>query len=213
MKTSIYPLLICLIIVSCTGDAQRKTPKSKAELIGLSKAYFAGGCFWCVEAIFQSVKGVEEAISGYAGGEMVNPSYELVSAGVTDHAETVEIYYDPNIVSYTTLLKVFFESHDPTTLNRQGPDSGTQYRSAIFYQTNEERDKIRSFIKKLESEGIFTEKIITEVTKLGKFYDAEAYHQEYEYNNPDNPYVQGVSIPRLNQFKEKLPELLKEDIH
>ena len=178
--------------------------------ISQKKAYFASGCFWCVEAIFESVTGVEEAISGYAGGKDKTATYGKVSSGRTRHAETVEVLYNPEIVNYKTLLKVFFGSHDPTTKDRQGPDSGPQYRSAIFYKNPAEKAAAESFIKKANSGKFFGSKIVTEVVPFTQFFPAEAYHQNYEVNHPGNPYVRRVSIPRLNRFKAKFPELLKE---
>ncbi len=177
---------------------------------GLATAYFASGCFWCVEAIYQSVEGVIDAVSGYAGGEKENPSYEEVSRGETDHAEAVKVIYDPKKVDFKTLVVVFFGSHDPTTLNRQGPDRGTQYRSIAFYSNEEEKAIIEEYINKLEKENTFSSSIVSEVKQIRTFYDAEDYHQEYESNHPENPYVQSVSIPRLRAFQAKFPELLKE---
>ncbi len=184
-----------------------------AELEGLSKAYFASGCFWCVEAVFESVNGVKEVISGYAGGTTVNPTYEQVGSGRTGHAESVEVYYDPKVVSYETLLVVFFGSQDPTTLNRQGPDVGTAYRSVLFYQGETEKNLAEAYIKKLDASGQFKAKIVTEVVPFKAFYPAEDYHQNYEKLHADNPYVRNVSIPRLRKFQEKYPELLKAGAH
>ena len=189
------------------GDAMQK------DLSGYHRAYFASGCFWCVEAVFESVKGVEEVISGYAGGENKNPTYEEVSAGVTGHAESVEVYYDTTVIDYPTLLKVFYGSHDPTTLNRQGPDAGTQYRSAIFYQNDQEKMIIEAYIQNLKDTKVFDGPITTEVSPLDKFYPAEDYHQDYERKNPSNPYVRAVSIPRLKKFQESHRDLLKENVH
>ena len=178
----------------------------------LPVATFAGGCFWCVESGFEHVPGVVEAVSGYTGGPEKNPTYRQVSSGATGHAEAVEVYYDPEVVSYATLLKVFFGSHDPTTLNRQGPDRGAQYRSGIYYQTEAEKAAIEAYIQELVAEGVYTrEEITTEVAELTKFWPAEDYHQEYEANHPNQPYVRSVSIPRLNRFKAQYPELLKEE--
>ena len=173
-------------------------------------AYFASGCFWCVEAIFESVKGVEEAVSGYAGGFTKSPNYQSIGTGRTGHAETVAVYYNPNIVSFQTLVDVFFGSHDPTTENGQHPDYGTQYRSIAFYQNEKEKQIIENTIQKLNKEE-YKGKIVTEVTRFTKFYEAEAYHQNYEKLHPNNPYVKNVSIPRLNRFKKKFPELLKNE--
>jgi peptide-methionine (S)-S-oxide reductase len=175
----------------------------------LKKAYFAAGCFWCVEAIFESVNGVEEAISGYAGGTTKNPTYTQVSYGRTDHAEAVEVFYDPSVVSFETLVKVFYGSHDPTTLNRQGPDRGSQYRSVAFYTNADEKKAIEKITKNL-NKTVYNNKIITKIQKLDVFYIAEDYHQDYEKLNPNQSYVQAVSKPRLNKFKAKFPELLKK---
>jgi peptide-methionine (S)-S-oxide reductase len=165
-------------------------------------AYFGSGCFWCVEAIFESVKGIEYAESGYSGGKVKNPSYNQICTGTTGHAETVKVVYDPKIISYDDLLRVFFNSHDPTTLNQQGPDKGTQYRSVIFYATDEEKEKAKAYIQKLLINKKF-KSITTECTLFEKFYKAEDYHQNFERDNPDNPYVISVSKPRLNAFKKK----------
>jgi peptide-methionine (S)-S-oxide reductase len=187
---------------------------SQDELNKLSKAYFASGCFWCVEAIFESVEGVKEVISGYSGGSKENANYSDVSAGITNHAESVEVYYDASVVSYETLLKVFFGSHDPTTLNRQGPDAGRQYRSAIFYQNEEEKEAAENYIETLYKDKVFKEgTITTELSPLTAFYPAEDYHQDYERRNPNQGYVKAVSIPRLKKFQSKYPELLKKNSH
>lgn len=191
-----------------TNSGEKTTiPNKKKNLEDLDVAYFASGCFWCVEAIFQSVEGVEEAVSGYTGGEEKNPTYSEVSAGRTGHAEAVKVYYDKEVVSYETLLIVFFDSHDPSTLNRQGNDAGTQYRSGIYYETAEQKTAIDAYIKNLRDNGT---KVTTEVAEYKEFWDAEDYHQEYESLHPNNGYVKAVSVPRLNKFKAKHPELLKE---
>ncbi|GLR15957.1 peptide methionine sulfoxide reductase MsrA [Portibacter lacus] len=182
-----------------------------ADLEDLETAYFASGCFWCVEAVFESVKGVEEVISGYAGGKKSTANYSQVSAGKTAHAEAVEVYYDPSVISYETLLKVFFGSQDPTTLNQQGPDRGTQYRSSIFYKNDAEKLAAEKYIAKLTEDKVYDSPIVTEVVPYKAFYDAEDYHQDYERNNPNQPYVRAVSVPRLKRFQAKYPELLKEN--
>ncbi len=175
-------------------------------LESLQTAYFASGCFWCVEAVFESVTGVQEAVSGYSGGPSKNPTYKEICTGKSGHAESVKVYYDSSLVSYETLVDVFFNSHDPSTLNRQGPDSGTQYRSAIFYETDAEREISNNAIKALRSAGT---KVTTTVSPLDVFWDAEDYHQDYEESHPNQSYIQSVSIPRLNAFKLKMPEVLK----
>ena len=186
---------------------------SPQELQKYETAYFASGCFWCVEAIFESVKGVKEVVSGYSGGKEKNPTYEQVGYGRTTHAEAVEVYYDPKIVSFETLVKVFFGSHDPTTLNRQGPDKGAQYRSIAFYKNESEKKIIKDYISELENKKVYSAPIVTEVKPFSVFYDAEDYHQDYEKNNPNNSYIRNVSVPRLKRFQAKFPELLKNQSH
>ncbi len=172
------------------------------------EAYFASGCFWCVESIFESLVGVEEVESGYSGGKTKNPTYYQVLTGKTGHAESVRIVYDENKISFKKLVEVFFASHDPTTLNRQGPDIGTHYRSIAFYQNKSEKEIILNEISKLEENDIYRE-IVTEVKKFDKFYIAEDYHQDYKVNNSNNPYLLKVSVPRINDFKRKFPTILK----
>ena len=186
---------------------------SAQELQQYETAYFASGCFWCVEAIFESVRGVKEVISGYAGGTEENPTYEQVSYGRSTHAEAVEVYYDPEVITFTELVQVFFGSHDPTTLNRQGPDRGPQYRSIAFYKNESERQIIQAYIQALTDNNVYNSPIVTEVTAFTIFYKAEDYHQDYERRNPDNPYIRNISIPRYNRFKKNFKEYLKEDAH
>lgn len=175
----------------------------------LSKAVFAGGCFWCVEAVFERVEGVEEAISGYAGGTTADPTYKKVASGMTDYAESVIVYYDSTVVSYDELLTAFFAGHDPTQLNRQGPDVGPQYRSAIFYADTYEKARAEAFIQQLEESGKFQKPIVTKLSPLSTFYTAEGYHQDYIVHNPNQPYVVGVSMPKIEKFMKAHPELLK----
>lgn len=176
----------------------------------LQTATLAGGCFWCLEAVFDDVKGVEGVESGYAGGKIVNPSYREVCNGTTGHAEVVQVHFDPNVVSYRDLLNVFFAIHDPTTLNRQGADVGTQYRSAIFYHDDEQKKIAEELIKDLNSQKIWGNPIITEVEKLDKFYMAEDYHQEYFAKNPYQPYCMAVVAPKVSKFRKHFLELLKK---
>ena len=208
---SILVLQTCISKPKPTDNSERIWSPQKITQNNYAKAYFASGCFWCVEAIYESVKGVIEVYSGYAGGITKNPNYYQIGTGRTGHAEAVEVIYDPNLITYATLVQVFFGSHDPTTPNRQGPDYGSQYRSIAFYRTNEEKNIIEKYIKILEDGNYFQKEIITEIKFLEKFYYAEQYHQDYEKNNPDNPYVKNVSIPRLRKFQKKYPELLKEN--
>ncbi|MCK0147539.1 peptide-methionine (S)-S-oxide reductase MsrA [Arenibacter sp. F26102] len=184
-----------------------------SELQQYETAYFASGCFWCVEAVFESVKGVKEVVSGYSGGKEKNPTYEQVGYGRTTHAEAVEVYYDPKVISFETLVKVFFGSHDPTTLNRQGPDKGAQYRSIAFYKNDSEKKIINDYISILEKEKVYSDPITTEVKPFTIFYKAEDYHQDYEKNNPNNSYIRNVSVPRLKRFQAKFPDLLKDKSH
>jgi peptide-methionine (S)-S-oxide reductase len=209
MKFSLIPLLFIAISACSQVTESIKTEKKvHKNLDSLQTAYFAAGCFWCVEAIFESIEGVEEVESGYSGGTEKNPTYELVCSGKTKHAETVKIYYDSSKVNYNTLLEAFFGSHDASTLNQQGPDFGVQYRSIVFYESAQEKEYTEKYIQKLLNEKVFP-KITTEIVPLVKFYKAEIYHQNYEETHPDNPYVKSVSLPRLNRFKEKYVRILK----
>ncbi len=173
----------------------------------MARAYFASGCFWCVEAIFESVKGVEEVISGYSGGHTKNPSYEDSNTGSTGHAEAIEVIYDPAMVSFSTLVDVYFGSQDPLQMNGQGPDMGSQYRSILFYKNEKEKEIVITKKKQLSEKLGST--IAAEIMPFEKFWVAEDYHQDYEAQHPDNPYIQNISIPRMNKFKAKFPELLK----
>ena len=211
MKISLIPLLFIALTACSQGVETVKTEKKvNKNLDSLQTAYFAAGCFWCVEAIFESIEGVEEVESGYSGGTEKNPTYELVCSGKSKHAETVKIYYDSSKVNYSTLLEAFFGSHDPSTLNQQGPDFGVQYRSIVFYENENEKNLTEKYIKNLLAQKAFP-KITTEVVPLVKFYKAEIYHQNYEEMNPDNPYVKRVSQPRLIRFKEKYNSILKNN--
>ena len=187
-------------------------PVQTEAVDGYERAYFASGCFWCVEAVFESVKGVKEAVSGYSGGTIKNPTYKQVSYGKTNHAEAVAVFYDPKVISFRNLVLVFFGSQDPTTLNRKGPDRGRQYRSIAFYQNSDQKKIIEDIIAEL-NETVYDDQIVTQVLPFQKFWQAEGYHQNYERNNPKDPYIQGVSIPRLNRFKKQFPELLKDNAH
>jgi peptide-methionine (S)-S-oxide reductase len=221
MKTTILFLSFIFTIASCSGTPSKATDSKgessneaqsahkKAQNVQTNTvAYFASGCFWCVEAVFESVIGVGDVISGYSGGSAADANYELVSAGRTNHAESVAVHYDSTKIDYPTLLKVFFGSHDPTTLNQQGPDRGKQYRSSIFYRNLKEKERALNYVQELLKKGTFS-KITTEIVPFEAFYAAEDYHQNYEHNNPNNGYIKSVSVPRLNRFKAKFPELLK----
>lgn len=211
-------LFVFIVLFNCENQAQ---VNSKQQAVinaapievplenGMARAYFASGCFWCVEAVYESVIGVEEVVNGYAGGFTDNPTYDLSNTGSTGHAEAVEVIYNPNIISFSQLVDVYFGSQNPTQVNGQGPDKGSQYRSIIFFQTEAQKqiilEKKDALAKKLNAT------IAAEVYPFQKFWVAEDYHQNYEKRNPNNRYIQGVSIPRLNKFKSKFPKLLKQN--
>jgi peptide-methionine (S)-S-oxide reductase len=182
-----------------------------AKVKGEQTAVLAGGCFWGVEAVFEHVKGVIRAESGYAGGSADTAQYRAVTSGRTGHAESVHVTYDPSQITYGQLLKVFFAvAHDPTELNRQGPDIGTQYRSAIFYANDEQKRIAESYIAQLDQAKIFSDKIVTQVVPLKRFYEAEGYHQNYLVNHPNEPYIVYHDMPKLESLRKELPELYKE---
>jgi len=200
MKVSSYLLLAVLALTACS-------PVSAAE----QKAVFAGGCFWGVEAVFEHVKGVIDVRSGYAGGSKDTANYDTVSEGTTKHAESVEVRFDPNKVSYEQLLSVFFTVvHDPTELNRQGPDVGPQYRSAIFYNSEAQKTAANAFIAKLKASKAFSKPIVTEVVPLGEFFVAEDYHQDFMKKNPDHPYIVYHDVPKVAALKKQFSELYVE---
>ena len=176
----------------------------------LKNAYFASGCFWCVESIYESLEGVNDVVSGYSGGWLKSPSYRQVLTGKTGHAESIKVSYNPNQISFSKLVEVFFASHDPTTLNKQGPDIGPHYRSIAFYETNEEKIIIEKEIKRLLDNKIY-DLIVTEVKNFEIFYLAESYHQDYKIKNPNNPYIWNVSVPRIQKFKSNYSDFLKKD--
>lgn len=199
MKYSITIILATLIYSGSTDISYGQNIK---------KAYFASGCFWCVESIYENLKGVKEVYSGYSGGSVENPTYYQVISGRTGHAEAIEVIYDSNVIDFKTLVKVFFGSHDPSTLNRQGPDVGTHYRSVAFYDSEQEKKIIEKEIKKLLDKKIYN-LITTEVLKFNKFYRAEEYHQDYKKKNPNDIYIMRVSNPRISKFKMDFKEIIK----
>lgn len=176
----------------------------------MQKVVFGAGCFWCVEAVFQRLRGVISVTPGYAGGEKDNPNYYAVANGTTGHAEVIEVAYDSKVISFDILLSVFFAFHDPTTLNRQGNDVGTQYRSAIFYTTFEQKEESVRFIENLEAEKTFANKIVTEIKPLEKFFEAESEHKNYYNNNQDQPYCQFMIDPKIAKLRTKFSHLLKD---
>jgi len=213
MRTfAILLFMSALAMTSCAQKDKNTSPESKKEsLSGYAVAYFAAGCFWHEEALFESIKGVSEAISGYAGGTASHPTYEEVATGETGHAESVAVYYDPGVVSYETLLQVFFEGQDPTQVNGQGPDWGTEYRSIAFYTTDTEKKEIEDYIRKLAASGKYHAPIATQVVPFKKFWVAEDYHQDFIRKHPDQGYVQAVSIPEIRKFQQAHPDLVKPD--
>lgn len=215
MKSHLFIFLLSFIVVTTVACGQQnKVPNktvhpSSKELSKCSQATFAAGCFWHEEALFESVKGVKEAVSGYSGGNTKNPSYESLETGNTGHAETVNVYYDSSVISYPELLKVYFAGQDPTQVNGQGPDLGTQYRSIAFYRNNREKGAIENYIKKIQPS--YKQPIAAQVMPLSKFWEAEGYHQNYIENNPNGGYVQHVSIPEIIAFQKEYPAMVKPD--
>lgn len=206
-------LIILAFCFGCDGQAKKNGQEVKQVSLvapqGKAIAAFAEGCFWCSEHIFEAVTGVDSAVSGYAGGLVPNPTYELVNTETTGHAETVLVYYDPSIISYAELAKVFFTSHDPTTPNQQGPDVGSSYRSILFYITPEEKTQATDALSDASSSGLYNQPIVSEIKMLTEFYRAEAYHQDYIKHNPESSYVRNVSLPRYERFKKTYQGRLK----
>jgi peptide-methionine (S)-S-oxide reductase len=213
MKKIISTLIVGFILISCTDYRANPKPEKDNKIItkqkGMDTITLGAGCFWCVEAIFSDIKGVESVTSGYSGGAIKNPSYKEVCTGRTGHAEVCQLVYDPEIVSLEKLLEVFWQVHDPTTLNRQGGDVGTQYRSAIFYHTEEQKDIATNIFNKLDDSGAFINPIVTEITAFTNFYSAEGYHQDYFELNGENPYCNAVVRPKVEKFKKAFSDILK----
>ena len=185
--------------------------KSDTPPAGREIATLAGGCFWCLEAVYDQAKGVDSVESGYMGGRVTNPTYAQVCEGDTGHAEVVRITFDPSVVSFRDLLDVFFVIHDPTTLNRQGNDAGTQYRSAVFYHSPEQKRAAEEAIERLAAEGVYQDRIVTEVAPAGPLYVAEDHHQEYFANNPYQPYCMAIVAPKVLKFRKQFVEMLKKE--
>ena len=226
MRDQILTFIIAAICFLPACSQGQKASKLKAEehevmkvedyiknknFEGLETATFAGGCFWCTEASFERIKGVKDVISGYSGGVKKYPSYREVSNKQTKHAEAIQIFYDPNEISYETLLEVFFVAHDPTQLNRQGPDIGEQYRSEIYFHNDEQKQQATAYIKKLDESGKFDKKIVTKISSYKEFWVAEGYHQNYYELNPNQAYVASVSRPKVEKVMKTFPDLIKEE--
>ena len=206
-------LLISMLLFSCAdvkGDLEHKSKQNNMQgSKTMETATFGAGCFWCVEAMFESLKGVDSAVSGYSGGHVKKPTYKEVCNGTTGHAEVIQVHFDPSIITYEELLEAFFLAHDPTTLNRQGADVGTQYRSVIYYHNPEQEKLAQEYKDKLERSGAFSDPIVTEISAFDVFYAAEDYHQEYFALNPDQPYCSRVVGPKLDKFRKVFKAKLK----
>jgi peptide-methionine (S)-S-oxide reductase len=210
MKKLLLVLTISFLIGNSIFGQATKLKKLKMSQ-KIETATFANGCFWCTEAIFQRLKGVKTVVSGYTGGQLKNPTYEEVTTGTTGHAEAIEITFNPAIISYQEILEVFFSTHDPTTLNRQGYDVGTQYRSAIFYHSDNQKEVAEKFVKALAEAKVFDKKIVTEIVPFKVFYKAEAYHQNYYNSNKNQGYCRAVIFPKLEKFIKQYKSKLKEE--
>lgn len=207
------PLLILVACNSTHANVALPAPAvddSLAAASGQQTTVFAGGCFWGIQAVFEHVKGVIHATAGYSGGSSDTAQYETVSTGATGHAESVRVTYDPSQITYGQLLRIFFSVHDPTELNRQGPDEGTQYRTAIFFANDNQQRIAAAYIDQLDRSGIFTNPIVTQVVALKGFYPAEAYHQDYAFLHPDNPYIMINDLPKVTYLREQFPTLYVE---
>ena len=220
MKKNILVISLIMFLTGITSVGCKETKSinieseknemNSAQNLNIEKATFGGGCFWCTEAIYERVEGVEKVVSGYAGGHVKNPAYKQVCDGTTGHAEVIQIDYDPNVVSYDELLEIFFKTHDPTTLNRQGADVGTQYRSVVFYHNDEQKKKAEYYKTELDKSGAWDKPIVTEISPLTNYYPAEDYHQDYFENNPDQSYCAFVIGPKVEKFEKVFKKKLKE---
>lgn len=217
LRFCMIPMFMILLITGSSCGQQKNSPSDKTmnkenttNRDGLMLATFGSGCFWCTEAIFQNVDGVEKVVSGYAGGKVKNPTYKEVTSGLTGHAEVVQLTYDPSKILYDELLEIFWQTHDPTTLNRQGADVGTQYRSVVFYHDEDQKKLAETYKRKLEEAGAFDRPIVTEITAYDNFYKAEDYHQNYYNLNGNAPYCTFVIQPKLEKFKKVFREKLKQ---
>ncbi len=204
-----FTLLIILFSIINTNTIKGQDMEESNYTSNLETATLASGCFWCTEAVFEQLKGVVKVTSGYAGGELPDPTYEIISSGRSGYAEVCQVVFDPEIISYQSLLEIFWKMHDPTTLNRQGADVGTQYRSAIFYHTDLQKSTAEFFKVELDNAKIWPNPIVTEITAMGHFYEAEKYHQNYYKNNPNNPYCSLVITPKVKKLEQIFADRLK----
>lgn len=203
---------VLVVLSACSNQESYRSDVSALNTYlqsDLEMATFAGGCFWCTEAVFERVKGVKEVVSGYTGGKKPHPTYKEVSYGKTDHAEGVQIFYDPQVISYEELVEIFFGTHDPTTLNRQGPDIGKQYRSAVFYHNDQQKSIVEKHISDLTEQQVYKDPIVTQVEPYQEFYLAEDYHQDYYQKHPNHPYIVAVAKPKVEKFKKRFKDKLK----
>ena len=209
----LIPAVVVLVVQSASCNyaqlQEEISVNAPNESREMAVATFGGGCFWCVEAVFEKLEGVHDVVSGYAGGKIPNPTYKQVTTGRTGHAEVCQIHYDPNNVSYTELLEVFWKTHDPTTLNRQGHDIGTQYRSVVFYHDEAQKKTAEFYQQKLDGSGVWKDPIVTEISPIVEFFEAEKYHQNYFRNNPFQGYCRVVIVPKMKKFKEMFADKLK----
>jgi peptide-methionine (S)-S-oxide reductase len=217
MKKLIFFTIFLITLTGCKQSSSQNHKNEKDNMdqsqdSNLQTATFGSGCFWCTEAIFERVKGVKSVESGYSGGNVANPTYEAVCTGKTGHAEVIQIIYDPKIVSYDELLEIFWKTHDPTTLNRQGADVGTQYRSVVFYHNEEQKQKAESYKIKLNKAEIWEDPIVTEISSLKKFYSAEKYHQDYYEQNQNQGYCSFVITPKIEKFEKVFKDKLKINV-
>ncbi|AFH47917.1 Peptide methionine sulfoxide reductase [Ignavibacterium album JCM 16511] len=213
ITSTISVIFILSTLIACEKSISKNNQENVMDNQNQNKleiATFGSGCFWCTVAIFERVKGVQKVISGYSGGTIENPTYKEVCTGTTGHAECTQIYYDPSVVTYDELLEIFWKTHDPTTLNRQGNDVGTQYRSVIFYHNQEQKEKAEFYKKKLEEEKIWDRPIVTEIVEFKKFYPAEDYHQNYYDKNPNQGYCAFVITPKVEKFEKIFKDKLKK---
>jgi peptide-methionine (S)-S-oxide reductase len=223
LKTTIFMIVLTLLYGTTLGSCVYNDKSNNNQLMnvnnieeelnenaGQAVAIFGTGCFWCTEALFETLEGIQDVVSGYSGGKTKNPDYRSVCSGTTGHAECVKITYDPTVISYKQLLEAFFRSHDPTSLNRQGADVGTQYRSVIFYTNPKQKQEAEEIMTALNNSGAYPKPIVTEISALDKFYIAEKYHQDYYANNPGEGYCAVVIAPKLEKFKEVFKNNLKQ---
>ncbi|RKQ42965.1 peptide-methionine (S)-S-oxide reductase [Roseivirga pacifica] len=210
LSTFLTTVLLNLSMTACgPGDKTEAVSVANLEQEGREVATFAGGCFWCTEAVFERVEGVIDVYSGYTGGDQENPTYKQVSYGETNHAEAVQIVFDPSVIKYQELLNIFFATIDPTQLNRQGPDVGAQYRNVVFYHSFKQQIEAEATVNKLNRSGKYEKELATTVEKFTKFWKAEGYHQDYYELNPGNPYIINIAVPKVKKLKMLFPDKIK----